>query len=407
MKKKISFLTAMIFIMTLFSACTESSGGEPEYTEAPPVTAETSVTEETLPAETTVTLREDTIPNICSSRYGYYSLNADEKSVYDEIVNGAHHFEETIELTRTVSKERLEEICKLIYLEETSLYYISKEYSVSFNAETEEASSVQLSYVFDYDEVNSMNVLTEQRVSEILAKITPEMDTVDTIKLFHDEIILNCKYSVDGKYISTPYGAFVDGSALCEGYARAFAILCNKVGIENLFATGSQVVTDQYGNQAYEEHIWNMVKVDGLWYNIDLTWDDPTTSSKADALDDAFISYSYFLFPRFEVKPTVMIDETLFTLPEANSLEANYFVHYGYYATTYEEAVEILTRSINEAYDNGEHYVRIKFSDSTLYKEVVYYMFKKNMIFDLAPGKLPQSISLYWNENARSFQIEI
>ena len=88
MKKKISFLTAMIFIMTLFSACTESSGGEPEYTEAPPVTAETSVTEETLPAETTVTLREDTIPNICSSRYGYYSLNADEKSVYDEIVNG-------------------------------------------------------------------------------------------------------------------------------------------------------------------------------------------------------------------------------------------------------------------------------------------------------------------------------
>ena len=139
MKKKISFLTAMIFIMTLFSACTESSGGEPEYTETPPVTAETSVTEETLPAETTVTLREDTIPNICSSRYGYYSLNADEKSVYDEIVNGAHHFEETIELTRTVSKERLEEICKLIYLEETSLYYISKEYSVSFNAETEEA----------------------------------------------------------------------------------------------------------------------------------------------------------------------------------------------------------------------------------------------------------------------------
>ena len=64
MKKKISFLTAMIFIMTLFSACTESSGGEPEYTEAPPVTVETSVTEETLPAETTVTLREDTIPNI-------------------------------------------------------------------------------------------------------------------------------------------------------------------------------------------------------------------------------------------------------------------------------------------------------------------------------------------------------
>lgn len=406
MKKILSSLTALTLSAILFSACScVNSGGTPDVTE-PDVTTLPSETEETT-TDTTVLPWEDTIHNICSSRYGYYSLNADEKAVYDEIVDGAHRFEENIILERTVSKERLEKICKLIYLEETSLYYISKEYSVSFNAETEEVSSVQLSYVFDHDEVTSMNVMSEERINSILAKITPEMDTVDIIKLFHDEIVLNCRYSVEGKYSSTPYGVFVDGNALCEGYARAFAILCNKVGIENLFATGCQTVTDADGNEYPEEHIWNMVKVDGLWYNIDITWDDPTTSSKQNELDEAFLSYSYFLFPRSEIKPTVMVDETLFTLPEANSLEANYFVHYGYYATTYDEAVEILTKGINEAYDNDEHYVRIKFSDSTLYRDVVFHMFKEKLIFDLAPGKLPQSISLYWNENAKCFQIEI
>jgi transglutaminase/protease-like cytokinesis protein 3 len=39
-----------------------------------------------------------------------------------------------------------------------------------------------------------------------------------------------------------------------------------------------------------EEHVWNIVKVDGKWYNIDLTWDDPILDN-----GESMISYDFFL----------------------------------------------------------------------------------------------------------------
>ncbi len=355
--------------------------------------------------DSTVEPWNDTIPNICSSRYGYYTLNASEKAVYDTIFEAARRFEPHVEIERSISKQRLEEICEILYLEETSIYYLSKEYSVSFNAETGEATAVDLSYNYDYDEVKYMNTMTEEHVREILSKVTGNMSDVDKIKLFHDEIVLGCRYSVDAKYAATPYGVFVDGEALCEGYARAFALLCNKVGIENLFATGTQNFTDESGATVSEEHIWNMVKIDGLWYNIDMTWDDPTASKNNQALADDYISYSYCLVPRSELRPTLNVDESLFALPEANSLESNYFVYYGYYATTYEEAEEILTKSIEEATASGNHYIRIKFSTTELYKFATNALLREGEIFTLCPGKLPDKLDFYWNETTRSIQL--
>ena len=39
-----------------------------------------------------------------------------------------------------------------------------------------------------------------------------------------------------------------------------------------------------------QQHVWNIVKLDGVWYNIDLTWDDPIGSN-----GESLISYDFFL----------------------------------------------------------------------------------------------------------------
>lgn len=52
---------------------------------------------------------------------------------------------------------------------------------------------------------------------------------------------------------------------MCEGYARAFQLLLNVRGINNLFVTGQGANTD---------HAWNLVEIDGEWYWFDLTYDD-------------------------------------------------------------------------------------------------------------------------------------
>ena len=64
---------------------------------------------------------------------------------------------------------------------------------------------------------------------------------------------------------------------VCEGYARAFQVLCNVKGIPSVIVDG-QAKSSLNGN--WEGHMWNFVQVDGSWYAVDVTWNDPFVPSK-------------------------------------------------------------------------------------------------------------------------------
>ncbi len=409
--KKNSFKVVVmaVFAVMLFSACKPTTVN-PEHmgTDIPEfiVTDETTETSGHIPKAEFVRW-EDSIPDKCTSRYGYLSLDASEKEIYNSIVEGAKNYTKEIKISREIKKERLEEICEMIFIEENSLYYLSDEYIVTLNALTGKVTSIVLEYKYDYEELAYLNTMTEERVAEILSKITDDMSDVDKLKVFHDEIIFGCKYETEGRYVSTPFGALVEGNALCEGYARAMAILCNKVGIENMLSTGTQYNTDGNGVTTEESHMWNMIKIDGEWYNMDVTWDDPASVKDGRELPDDYISYSYFLIPNSELRPTLSIRTDLIEPPMAYSLENNYFVYYGYYAESYADAKKILEKAIKDGYENGDRYVRIKFSTPALYKEAAYKLFSQKEIFTICPDMLPKKMEFFWNENAKCIQFSI
>lgn len=61
---------------------------------------------------------------------------------------------------------------------------------------------------------------------------------------------------------------------VCEGYARAFKVLCDKLSIPCMLATGN-AKNDQ--SDQGEAHMWNEVQMDdNNWYAVDVTWNDPT-----------------------------------------------------------------------------------------------------------------------------------
>ena len=67
---------------------------------------------------------------------------------------------------------------------------------------------------------------------------------------------------------TNPYGALVDGRAVCEGYSSAFQLLMDMIGVECITVRGES-------NADRDPHAWNMVRLDGEWYCVDVTWDDP------------------------------------------------------------------------------------------------------------------------------------
>lgn len=111
------------------------------------------------------------------------------------------------------------------------------------------------------------------------ALVAPGMSEYDQVKAFHDYLVNNTEYRNTGDRSHSAAGPLLDGFAVCEGYSRALDLLCYFSGIECICINGT-------GNGG--GHGWNKVKIDGQWYNIDVTWDDPVSTRPV-------LRYDYFL----------------------------------------------------------------------------------------------------------------
>lgn len=101
-------------------------------------------------------------------------------------------------------------------------------------------------------------------------------NTYDNVKMVHDFLVENVEYdtSISKSNIYNIYGAMVNGEAVCEGYARSFKYLMDSLGIPCTLVIGKG--TNSEGKT--ENHAWNYVQIDGNWYAVDSTWDDPVSN---------------------------------------------------------------------------------------------------------------------------------
>ena len=77
------------------------------------------------------------------------------------------------------------------------------------------------------------------------------------------------------KCVSALSGSVGVKGPVCEGYARAFKVLCDRLGIPCVLTEGF-AKNGQW--ETPELHMWNYVKIDGAWYAVDVTWNDPRVS---------------------------------------------------------------------------------------------------------------------------------
>lgn len=138
--------------------------------------------------------------------------------------------------------------------------------------------------------------LAEQKaaVESAVGKITIDGEfTYDKVKQIHNWIVENCSYNSeavgDEEAVEAHniYGIFVQKTAVCEGYARAFMYLCQMNDIDTIVSIG-----DGISKSGSEAHMWNYIKMeDDVWYCMDVTWDDPLVNGS----DSGKVYYNYFL----------------------------------------------------------------------------------------------------------------
>lgn len=94
------------------------------------------------------------------------------------------------------------------------------------------------------------------------------------------------------KCVSALSGSSGAQGPVCEGYARAFKVLCDELGIPCVLTSGTARLNAE---DTPESHMWNYVELDGQWYAVDVTWNDPMIKSNPKAVISGHESESWML----------------------------------------------------------------------------------------------------------------
>lgn len=133
-------------------------------------------------------------------------------------------------------------------------------------------------YLLTYDQENWV----DQKVNSILQNIIRTSMTQDQKeKAIHDYIVANTAYD-ETLVKHSAYDALHDGTTVCQGYALLAYKMLNKAGVP------AKIVVGMVDGSSVENHAWNLVNLNGKWYQLDCTWDDPVPDVQGR------ISYDYY-----------------------------------------------------------------------------------------------------------------
>lgn len=149
--------------------------------------------------------------------------------------------------------------------EHPDLYFVQKSYNAT-------ASGSYL-YTVNLTYNNALDDAAVQRgIKEALATVDENMSYLEKAIVLHDYLVVNCEYDKENLDAGTVpneshtiYGVFAKRIAVCDGYALAYKYLLKQVGIDCYMVTSDSM-----------KHAWNMIVLDGQYYQVDVTWDDPT-----------------------------------------------------------------------------------------------------------------------------------
>lgn len=307
-----------------------------------------------------------------SSSYGYSTLNAQEKKVYNLMKSRAFAFDASAKsavcVEQTYSRSyyaaelidvssyqmtlaQMERIYfaleadypMLFWLDDTAGYYLKGFYVTSWYLMVEP----------DYAQANIRRATSrsiETGMLPFLQKIdnakAKGADAMELELLIHDMILEEVDYAYDirnnpetATFAHSIVGVFDDRSStdvVCEGYAKSFQLLAAYAGLESIYAVGWSGTGFNAGG-----HAWNLVKINGSWYNIDLTWNDTNDSTDYDGYSYDYFNLSTSVFNENKAHDYRSdIFAGMYTVPNATAVKEEYYNYFGLRVTQEKIATE-------------------------------------------------------------------
>lgn len=196
--------------------------------------------------------------------------------LYDNVMVGA----EVVDIsTFRLRHEYLVTLFDDLLSSSPELYYLNSRltYSYSNLNGTEYISKVRFHYNMTPKELKAARPTYNSEVEYIASLVDPGMSEVEKALFVYDYMAALYEYDSD-LIVYDAYRMMTGERGVCRAYSLAYAAVMRELGMECIMVVSNEMV-----------HAWNLVRVDGVWYHVDLTFDDPLNDRPGRTMHDYFL----------------------------------------------------------------------------------------------------------------------
>lgn len=295
--------------------------------------------------------------------YYYEQLNDKEKEIFNYIYISIKNRKEAIYFKNPIELNLLTNIVYIIKFDCPEFYFLGN--SFDYDIKSKKVTTYYPEYILSEKQYSKMQKEIDQIILEI-RDLTANQTEYDAEIIIHNYIAKECEYVIDSQNCNNLYGCLIEKKANCEGYSAAFSYLLRQIGIES-----TQVI----GEVPYEDemvgHSWNLVKIDGDYYYVDVCWDDLANIPEYNNIDYHF---AFFNITYDEITELRNIEKNLTylgDLPKSTSTTLNYYKKSELYITSLENAEKIIKEKLPITISTNEKFFVLKCNSKETYNELL------------------------------------
>ena len=169
-----------------------------------------------------------------------------------------------------LNEDQIRQIFRILFYSEAELFFIDGRYTFTRYPGSEIVQTISPVYPNDVSEIPAQFDEFHERTRAIIRKVDPSFSDWEKVAFVHDYVALHYDYDhrayieeEKDNAIYDAYGMLTEGIGVCQAYSLLTRYLLRQLGVE------CECVSCDGLN-----HEWNIVKIDGHWYHMDVTWDD-------------------------------------------------------------------------------------------------------------------------------------
>lgn len=309
-------------------------------------------------------------------RYVYQTLSVSQQQTYDQMLSALMNMQGSVRLS-TKDPDEVQTCYEAICADYGEIFWVE-------NCATRVVSlfghpmrlQFDVNYAYTPQQVRDYQTQMQPKIDEYLTELSACDNDYEKTQLLYRKLIDEVGYDLEAENNQNILSVFLGRRTVCQGYACAVQYLLQQAGIQCAIVTGIA---------RGEAHAWNLVRLDGEYYYLDVTWGNASYRASAQSDDTAFegINFAYLNITSEELFRTHEPSVT-FELPACDSTADSYFVQNDLYFDGWD--ADQAGARLTQAYDRGERSISMKFADASQLDQACNYLIDERHFRDYCVG---------------------